>query len=246
MVFQEPMTSLNPVFSVGDQIGEALRLHRSLDRKSVQRETVKLLDEVGFPDPEARLGSYAHMLSGGLRQRAMIAMALAGNPSLLVADEPTTALDVTIQAQILRVLKGVQERSGMGLLLISHDVGLVAGVCTDIAVLYGGLIVEAGPTRRILESPQHPYTRGLLGSRLSVRDRRASLRPIPGEVPEATEWPRGCRFHPRCPEAEDRCGREAPLLMKLGADPAESENEGGASTTARRVRCWLVGGRGPE
>jgi len=240
MVFQEPMTSLNPVFTAGNQILEAVELHRPLNRSAAQAEMHRLLEEVGIPDPEARAGSYPHQLSGGMRQRAMIAMALAGEPSLLVADEPTTALDVTIQAQILQLLKRVQAELGMGLLLISHDLSVVSRVCDRIVVLYGGKVVEAGPTREILETPKHPYTRGLLGSRLSVDDRRRTLRPIPGEVPEATDWPRGCRFHPRCPEVLGRCRREEPSLLPPTGGQGTVEGQGGVPGVGREARCWPI------
>ena len=240
MVFQEPMTSLNPVFTAGNQILEAVELHRPLNRRAARAEMLRLLEEVGIPNPEARAGSYPHQLSGGMRQRVMIAMALAGEPSLLVADEPTTALDVTIQAQILQLLKRAQAQLGMGLLLISHDFSVVSRVCERIVILYGGKVVEAGPTREILETPKHPYTRGLLGSRLSVDDRRRKLRPIPGEVPEATDWPPGCRFHPRCPEALDRCRREEPKLLPWTGRLGTGEVQGGVPGAGREARCWLL------
>ncbi len=242
MIFQEPMTSLNPVFSVGNQILEAVELHRPLNRDAAKEEMLRLLGEVGIPDPEARAGDYPHQLSGGMRQRAMIAMALAGEPSLLLADEPTTALDVTVEAQILQLLKRVQARMGMGLLLISHDLNVVSRVCDRILILYGGKVVEAGPTQKILDAPIHPYTRGLMGSRLSFDDRRRTLRPIPGEVPEATDWPRGCRFHPRCPEVMDRCRREEPRLLPGTERKGAVEVQGGAPGGGRDVRCWLLAG----
>ena len=230
MVFQEPMTSLNPVFRVGNQIQEALRLHGGLRGTQARDRAVGLLGEVGIPDPQAMVSAYPHQLSGGMRQRAMIAMALAGGPSLLVADEPTTALDVTVQLQILELLKGLQEERGMALLLVSHDLGVVARVCQRVMVMYGGRVVEMGPTEEILRQPRHPYTRGLMGSRLSLHDRRRTLRPIAGEVPEATDWPPGCRFHPRCPEAVDRCRAESPVLALLSPDAAP----------ARQASCWLL------
>jgi peptide/nickel transport system ATP-binding protein/oligopeptide transport system ATP-binding protein len=226
MIFQEPMTSLNPVFTVGNQIQEALELHRALSGAEGGEETIRLLAEVGIPDPERRIRDYPHQFSGGMRQRVMIAMALAGEPALLIADEPTTALDVTIEAQILQLLKEVQSRLGMGLLFISHDLGVVSKVCERMVILYGGRVVEAGSTQDILGSPKHPYTRGLMGSRLSLDDRRATLRPIPGEVPDATNWPGGCRFHPRCSEVVSRCRRDEPGLVAVEGDP-------------RDVRCWL-------
>lgn len=240
MVFQEPMTSLNPVFTVGNQILEAVELHRPLGGGAARREMLRLLEEVGIPDPEIRAGSYPHQLSGGMRQRAMIAMALGGEPSLLVADEPTTALDVTIQAQILQLLKRVQAQRGMGLLLISHDLSVVSRVCERIVILYGGRVVEAGPARDILETPEHPYTRGLLGSRLAVDDRRRRLRPISGEVPEAMDWPSGCRFHPRCPVALDRCRLEEPTLLPTVPPQGAGEGKAGGLHVRREARCWLL------
>ena len=242
MIFQEPMTSLNPVFTVGNQILEAITLHRRLNRSDAREEVTRLLEEVGIPDPIGRAESYPHQLSGGMRQRAMVAMALAGEPSLLVADEPTTALDVTIQAQILDLLKGIQAKRGMGLLLISHDLGVVSRVCERMVILYGGKVVEAGSTQDVLAKPQHPYTRGLLGSRLSVDDRRSGLRPVPGEVPEATDWPGGCRFHPRCSEVLDRCRRQEPALLPMGGSVGAGGVKGSVSRVHREVRCWLRNG----
>jgi len=240
MIFQEPMSALNPVFTVGSQVAESLILHRDMDKKTAWLQAVEMLAAVGIPDALQRAKSYPHQLSGGMRQRVMIAMALAGEPSLLVADEPTTALDVTIQAQILHLLKSVQARLGMGLLLISHDLSVVSRVCERIVILYGGRVVEAGPTREILEAPKHPYTRGLLGSRLSVDDRRRALRPIPGEVPESTNWPRGCRFHPRCPEAWERCRREELSLLPSTGRQDTGEEQGGVPGAGREARCWLL------
>ena len=242
MVFQEPMTSLNPVFTVGDQIREAMKVHGTLKGRESWTEVVRLLRDVGIPDPEDRARAYPHQLSGGMRQRAVIAMALAGRPELLIADEPTSALDVTVQAQILDLLMGLQRRLGMALLLISHDVGVVARVCHRVVVFYAGRIMEGGPTREILADPRHPYTRGLLGSRLSIKDRRRVLRPIPGEVPEADAWPTGCRFHPRCREALDRCGREEPELEEILPGPEAGPRRRGSldPSEARSARCWLL------
>ena len=229
MVFQEPMTSLNPVYTVGSQIREAMVLHGKVrGRRAVDEAVVRLLSEVGLPDATRQAGAYPHQLSGGMRQRVMIAMALAGNPSLLIADEPTTALDVTIQAQILDLLRRLQEDRRMGLLLISHDLRVVAHLCHRVFVMYGGRVVEEGPTAEVLASPRHPYTRGLLGSRLSIHDRRRGLRAIPGDVPEATSWPSGCRFHSRCQEAVSRCRELEPELVSL--DPGH-----------RAARCWFPG-----
>jgi oligopeptide/dipeptide ABC transporter ATP-binding protein len=255
MIFQEPSTSLNPVLTIGDQILESVCLHRGLKGKAARREVLRLLDEAGLPDPPGRFGDYPHQFSGGMRQRAMIAMALAGSPSLLLADEPTTALDVTVQAQILRLLEGVRERFGMTLLLVSHDLAVVARICRRVVVMYGGRVVEAGETRAVLEHPRHPYTRGLVGSRLSLTGSRQGLRPIPGEVPEATAWPPACRFHPRCGEVVPRCREAEPGLFT--ASPAEHGTQGGSLSTkkkgglnkgapkkdaCRKVRCWLVEG----
>jgi len=264
MVFQEPMTSLNPVFTVGDQVLEAVKAHRAMDGREGWAEVIRLLREVGIPEPEQRAGAYPHQLSGGMRQRAMIAMALAGSPALLIADEPTSALDVTVQAQILELLKRLQSRFHMALLLISHDVGVVSRVCQTMVVLYAGKVVEKGPTQDILRSPRHPYTRGLLGSRLFLKDRRRVLRPIPGEVPEANAWPEGCRFHPRCSEAWHLCGREEPRLVAMGlgrgagarevdsrvvgppggslSEVGPTDRGGEGRSRARSVRCWLFSG----
>jgi len=271
MVFQEPMTSLNPVFTVGSQILEGLEVHRGLTGPVARREAVRLLKEVGIPEAEGMMGRYPHQLSGGMRQRVMIAAALAGEPALLVADEPTTALDVTIQSQILDLLRALRESRRMALLLISHDLRVVAGLCDTLYVMYGGQVVETGPASKLFRAPMHPYTRGLLGSRLSLGDRRRRLRPIPGEVPEATVWPRGCRFHPRCPDRASVCDREPALEILTGrADPpgaagaepepgdlaGEGVGEGadGAAPaspategTRRMARCWfpnLEGGGG--
>ncbi len=244
MIFQEPMTSLNPVFTVGDQVRESVGLHTSLRGRAGKEEVVRLLGEVGIPDPSARMRDYPHQFSGGMRQRVMIAMALAGKPSLLIADEPTTALDVTIEAQILDLIKETQTRLGMGLLLISHDLRTVSKVCERLVVLYAGRVVESGPTAEVLASPKHPYTRGLMGSRLSMDDRRKSLRPIPGEVPEATSWPRGCRFHPRCGEMIPRCRTREPDLLPLEAAAPDSGGAVGPTTGVRKARCWLLGETG--
>jgi oligopeptide/dipeptide ABC transporter ATP-binding protein len=230
MVFQEPMTSLNPVLTVGNQIREVVELHGGRRGREAVEQTIRLMKEVGISDPEARTGDYPHQFSGGMRQRVMIAMALAGEPSLLIADEPTTALDATIESQIIDLLADLQARLDMALLFISHDLGVVSRLCERMVILYGGRVVEAGETKEILGAPKHPYTRGLMGSRLAIHDRRRSLRPIAGEVPEATDWPRGCRFHPRCPDVQPRCRREDPGQFSPG--------NGGT----RAVRCWLFDG----
>ena len=237
MVFQEPTTSLNPVLTVGSQIREALALHRGLARGSAEEAGVRLLREVGIPEPEARMEAYPHQLSGGMRQRAMIAMALAGEPAILMADEPTTALDVTIQAQILALLKNLMEDRGMALLLISHDLRVVAQVCQTVFVMYGGRVVEKGPSNEVFLRPKHPYTRGLLGSRLSIRDRRTRLRPIPGEVPEATAWPEGCRFHPRCGDAVAECRSREPPMVSLSLDEVGGGFAYQGQARERAARC---------
>jgi oligopeptide/dipeptide ABC transporter ATP-binding protein len=236
LVFQEPSTSLNPVFSVGAQIAETLQVHKGASRREAWSEAVGLLREVGIADPESRSRDYPHQLSGGMRQRAMIAMALAGEPDLLIADEPTTALDATVQDDILRLLARLQRDRGMGLLLISHDLEAVAAVCERVCVMYGGQVVESGSAEGILREPIHPYSAGLLMARTPTPG-DDSLPSIPGEVPEATRWPTGCRFHPRCKESLPRCEEEVP-------QPAAVEGpEGNGETWAR---CWLLSEKGPE
>jgi len=248
MVFQEPMTSLNPVFPIGDQVLESVRLHRSMGQADAKREVVRLLGEVGLPDPEASMEVYPHELSGGMRQRVMIAMALAGAPRLLIADEPTTALDVTVQTQILRLLLRLRAETGAGLLLISHDLEVVSRACDRVVILYGGRVMEMGPTKDVLRRPGHPYTRVLLDSRLSIVGRQDRLTPIPGEVPEATSWPAGCRFHPRCPQAFQKCRVQEPELILLsGASLSEAEGDEGTPEVSgdRASRCWLLEMEGP-
>ena len=209
MIFQEPMSSLNPCFTVGFQIGEALKTHLDLDRKQRARRIVELLQEVGIPDPERRVQAYPHQLSGGMSQRVMIAMALACRPKLLIADEPTTALDVTIQAQILDLLVSLREQNGMGLVLITHDMGVVAETADRVIVQYAGQQVEANATRDLFADPHHPYTAALLAA-LPERANRRRLPAIPGVVPGQFDRPRGCLFAPRCGFAFDACSRAAP------------------------------------
>ena len=212
-VFQEPGASLNPVLRVGDQIREALRLHRP--GEATADAATRLLHEVGIPAPAQRLRAHPHELSGGMQQRVMIAMALASRPKLLVADEPTTALDVTIQAQILDLLRGLQERLGMAMLFITHNLALVAGFADRVAVMYAGQIVEEGPAAEVLARPLHPYTRALIDSAPRPGAGLSRLRAIPGNVPQLGAFPPGCRFHPRCPQAVAACGREVPQMREV-------------------------------
>jgi oligopeptide/dipeptide ABC transporter ATP-binding protein len=214
MIFQEPMTSLNPVYSVGNQIAEAVTLHRGLDAAQAWAEAVRLLDLVGVADPKERANAYPHQLSGGMRQRVMIAMALSCNPKLLIADEPTTALDVTIQAQILELLADLQSRLGMALLLITHDLGVVAQMAHRVAVMYAGRVVEEANVVDLFERPKHPYTVGLLRS-LPNPEKNEPLRPIAGSVPDALSLPTGCRFHPRCVFCMPICRQEQPALKAV-------------------------------
>jgi oligopeptide/dipeptide ABC transporter ATP-binding protein len=217
MVFQEPMTALNPVFTVGDQIAEVARVHDGASRKAAWERAVEMLSLVGIPSPRERASSYPHQMSGGMRQRVLIAMALVMNPALLIADEPTTALDVTIQAQILELLARVQSQFGTAILLITHDLGVVAESVSRVLVMYGGQVVEEAPVRTLFAAPSHPYTRGLMQAMPRVGMERERLVTIPGSVPPPTAWPTGCRFRDRCSEAFDRCAREAPALVSLDA-----------------------------
>jgi oligopeptide/dipeptide ABC transporter ATP-binding protein len=215
MIFQEPMTSLNPAFTVGDQIAEALERHRGLSHAAAMARAVELLGRVRIPSPEARVHDYPHKLSGGMRQRVMIAMALACDPKLLIADEPTTALDVTIQAQILDLLRRLRGETGMAILLITHDLGVIAELADEVAVMYLGRIVEKAPVASLFETPQHPYTIGLLGSIPKLHVAETRLAAIEGMVPSPLAPPRGCRFHPRCPFAVEQCRVEDPPLRAL-------------------------------
>ncbi len=224
MIFQEPMTSLNPVHTCGAQIEEVLRLHEGLSRADARARAIDMLRKVGIPSPEQRVDEYPHQMSGGMRQRVMIAMALACRPALLIADEPTTALDVTIQAQILELLRDLQRELGMAVLLITHDLGVVAEVADRVAVMYAGQVVEYGAVRDLFRGTAHPYTAGLLASRPRLGGARERLRTIPGQVPDPADFPPGCRFHPRCPIAQARCRAELPPLTERGA--------------GHHVRCW--------
>ena len=225
MIFQEPMTSLNPVFTVGDQIAEAVQLHQNVGAKAAMARAVEMMQLVGIPSPKQRVNDYPHQLSGGMRQRVMIAMALSCNPKLLIADEPTTALDVTVQAQILELMKELRERLGMAILLITHDLGVIAEMVDEVVVMYAGRVVERGPVAEVFASPQHPYTESLLLSIPLLGMRYSTpLQAIRGVVPSPLEWPAGCRFAPRCDYAFDRCIGEDPPLLPV--PPQESA-------------CWL-------
>jgi peptide/nickel transport system ATP-binding protein len=229
MVFQEPMTALNPVFTIGDQVAEVLREHRGLSHREAMRETAQALARVGLPDPSRRLAQYPHQLSGGLRQRVLIAIALVCDPQLLIADEPTTALDVTIQAQILALLKSLKDELGLAVLFITHNLGIVAQTADRVAVMYAGLIVEEAATPELFKNPSHPYTRGLLTSVPKLDFHHppgATLATIPGQVPNLYEPPIGCLFQERCPEAMPRCAEEPPWIEVA---------------PAHKVRCWLYG-----
>ena len=214
MIFQEPMTSLNPAFTIGDQIVEGILKHRAIGRAAARRQAIEMLERVRMPSPERRFGEHPHRLSGGMRQRAMIAMALALRPRLLIADEPTTALDVTIQAQILELMRMLRDETGTSIILITHDLGVVAEIAQDVAVMYAGRIVEKAPVEALFANPQHPYTIGLLGSIPRLHLEQARLPAIEGQVPDPLALPSGCRFAPRCPFVSGKCG-EDPALRTL-------------------------------
>jgi len=226
MIFQEPMTALNPVLTVGDQVAEVVRVHTTASRKEAWQRAVNMLREVGIADPEARAKQYPHELSGGMRQRVMIAMALILEPRLVIADEPTTALDVTIQAQILELLRAQRDRTGLALLLITHDLGVVAEMASRVVVMYAGQVVEEALVGDLFSSPVHPYTEGLLAAVPRLDQIGGKLRTIAGTVPSPSSWPTGCRFRERCPHAFDRCATDEPALVQIGA--------------AHRARCHLV------
>jgi oligopeptide/dipeptide ABC transporter ATP-binding protein len=219
MIFQEPMTSLNPVFTVGSQVAEVFRIHRKLGRRDAMAEAVGMLERVRIPEAARRANEYPHQMSGGMRQRVMIAMALACNPELLIADEPTTALDVTVQAQILRLMEDLKEQFDTSILMITHDLGVIAEISDDVAIMYAGQVVEQAPTAEIFRRSLHPYTQGLMRSVPRIESARGSgrLATIPGQVPDPAAHPRGCRFHPRCPFAAMRCVAEDPALEDAGA-----------------------------
>jgi oligopeptide/dipeptide ABC transporter ATP-binding protein len=213
MIFQEPMTSLNPVFTVGDQVAEVVRRHQKCTPREARDRALEMFRKVRMPAAEKRLDDYPHQLSGGMRQRVMIAMALANDPALLIADEPTTALDVTIQAQILDLMRELQEETGTALLLITHDLGVVAEIADDVAVMYAGRVVESGPVSQVFNAPQHPYTLGLMGSMPAIAGRQGRLITIPGSVPVPEDMPPGCRFSSRCPFAISACDAGRPPLL---------------------------------
>ena len=227
MVFQDPMTSLNPVFTIGNQVAEGIRAHFPVSKKDANDKAIALLKEVGISDAASRSRDYPHQMSGGMRQRVMIAMALACEPELLIADEPTTALDVTVQAQILEILDELRKARGMAVLLITHDLGIVAGRADRVAVMYAGQIVEQADTARLFARPSHPYTQGLLASVPRLTGPRTRLTPIGGSVPTPDAWPEGCRFRPRCPKAFDKSELPPPPL------PVED---------GHWMRCWLAEG----
>jgi oligopeptide/dipeptide ABC transporter ATP-binding protein len=226
MIFQEPMTSLNPVHRIGHQIAESLRRHTAITAAAARERAIEMLRFVRIPSPAIRVDEYPHQLSGGMRQRVMIAMALACEPKLLIADEPTTALDVTIQAQILDLLRSLQQRLGTSIILITHNLGVVAESADDVAVMYAGRIIERGPVAAVFADAQHPYTLGLLASLPRLDEDVAQLQTIPGTVPHPSQWSAGCRFGPRCALATERCHVEAPPLAPIAADHA--------------VACWRV------
>jgi len=225
MIFQEPLTSLNPVFTVGDQISESIRLHQKVDKDEASKRSIELLKRVGIPRADKIFNSYPHSLSGGMRQRVMIAIALSCNPKLLIADEPTTALDVTIQAQILELMRDLSREYGTAIILITHDLGVVADMADRVVVMYAGQVVERGDVFSLFREPKHPYTQGLLKSTPKLFEEKDELETIDGMVPNPLDMPRGCRFYPRCPKAHERCIQGQPILQRV--------------SDKQYVRCWL-------
>lgn len=224
MIFQEPMSSLNPAMRIDKQMIEGIRLHTNMSKEEARKHASKMLSQVGIPDPERVLKNYPHQLSGGMSQRVMIAMAMSCNPQMLIADEPTTALDVTIQAQILELMKKIQQEEGMSILLITHDLGVVAEMCTRVIVMYAGEIVEEAPVEELFNHPTHPYTEGLIASVPKLGSGVKVLPSIPGSVPDLSMLPKGCRFAPRCKYATERCRNEEPDLFQISAN--------------QKCRCW--------
>ena len=225
MIFQEPMTSLNPVFTIGYQIMEAIRLHQKVGKRQARSRAVEVLRQVGIPLPDQRVDEYPHQLSGGMRQRAMIAMALSCNPALLIADEPTTALDVTIQAQVLDLMRSIQQEFRMAIMFITHSLGVVAEMCQDVVVMYLGKVIEQAPVRPLFHDPKHPYTRGLLHSIPSLATKKQRLEPITGVVPDPLDAPPGCPFNPRCPHVMEICTTKMPPLDEIAPH--------------HKAACWL-------
>ncbi|MBL8329052.1 MAG: ABC transporter ATP-binding protein [Rubrivivax sp.] len=224
-VFQDPLTSLNPLYTVGRQLIETIRTHLPMDERQARERAVDLLRQTGIPAPEARIEQYPHQFSGGMRQRVVIALALAAQPRLIVADEPTTALDVSIQAQIIALLKRLAREQGASVMLVTHDMGVIAETCDRVAVLYAGRVAEIGPVADVIHRPSHPYTSGLMGSIPAMDEDRERLLQIDGAMPRLNAIPQGCAFNPRCPKVMDRCRRERPELLNAGAT---------------RAACWLV------
>jgi len=218
MVFQDPMTSLNPFLTIGEQVSEPLEVHERLSRRQARRRAVEMLEKVGIPEPAKRLDEYPHRFSGGMRQRVMIAMALIGNPKVLIADEPTTALDVTIQAQVLELFRKIKQEFGTAILLVTHNLGIVAGMADHVGVMYAGRVVEYAPTEKLFSSPRHPYTLALLRAVPRLGERGQDLVPISGSPPDLAQLPPGCSFYERCPFHQSRCMEEAPPLDPVGKD----------------------------
>ncbi len=226
MIFQEPMTALNPVFTIGNQMVEVIRVHQKVSKVDAKKQAIEMLRTVNIESPEKRIDQYPHELSGGMRQRVMIAMALSCSPKLLIADEPTTALDVTVQAQVMEEISRLQREMNMGMILITHDLGVIAETCTRVVVMYCGKIIEMAETKKLYENPKHPYTRGLLDSIPRIREEKLESLPIiEGMVPDLANLPKGCRFAERCPKAEDRCRENEP--------PLEDTESGG------KVACFI-------
>lgn len=229
MIFQDPLTSLNPLYRIGEQLVETILTHLNLSRNEARKRAISLLDEVGIPAPETRIDAYPHQFSGGMRQRVVIALALAGEPDLVIADEPSTALDVSVQAQIIQLLKRLCRERGMAIMLITHDMGVIAETADRVAVLYAGRIAEIGTTRNLVHNPQHPYTFGLMASIPSLDKGADRLVQIPGSMPRLTDIPSGCAFHPRCSKSFDKCEASQPTQFE---------------TETSKVACWLFEGDG--